>query len=326
MQGLSVNFDTARSKTKGNPVLRAWLALGAVYFVWGSTFTGIQVAVKAIPPFMMAGTRYLLAGVILYLVVGRAGSWRFTLPPWREVRSSAIVGLFLLLGANGLVSWAELRVPSGLAALIIATVPLWMALIGLALWKQPSPGRIGWLGVLVGLGGVAVLAAPGSSGHLAPISTLALLSSALFWAFGSLYSRRAPMPQSVFLASALEMIFGGLGLIVVGLSTGEAGRIAWSHIVGAPLLGYIWLVFGGSILGFTCYAYALKVLPTTTVATYAYVNPVVALVLGFFILHQGLTPSSALAAALITVGVILMVSGPRLSRRRAEQMVEAGQR
>ncbi len=300
----------------GSQVWRGWMALAVVYVVWGSTYTGIQVAVRAMPPLLMAGTRYLLAGLILYAVVGRAGGHRWAWPGWPAAYSSGVVGLFLLLGGNGLLSWAELRAPSGLAALIIATVPLWMAAIGVAWGRSSPPGRLGWLGVLVGLGGVAVLASPTTEGHLAVTLTLGLLAAALLWAVGSLYARRAPLPASAFLASALEMIVGGLALVLVGLASGEAAQIRWAHIVGAPLVGYVWLVTGGSLLGYTCYVYALKALPSSTVATYAYVNPVVALILGFLLLGQGLTGGSAVAALLITVGVILMVSGPHLARRR----------
>ncbi|MHB1500398.1 MAG: EamA family transporter [Candidatus Dormibacteria bacterium] len=295
--------------------IRGWIALVVVYLVWGSTFTGIQVAIRAIPPLLMAGTRYLLAGLLLYAIAGRGRRWR--LPAWRELRSAGIVGLLLLLGGNGLLSWAELRVPSGLAALIIATVPLWMAVLGVAFWRQPSPGRLGWLGVLVGLTGVAVLANPGGGEPLNRLSIAALLLAALLWALGSLYSRRAPMPNDVFLASAVEMVIGGLGLVLAALVTGEQGAVRWGQILGPPAVAYVWLVLGGAILGYTCYVYALKVLPTATVATYAYVNPAVALGLGFLILGQGLSPTTAVAAALITLGVVLMVSGPRLARRRA---------
>lgn len=292
--------------------VRAWGALVVVYFVWGSTFTGIQIAVRAFPPLLMAGTRYLLAGLVLYAIVGRTEGVRWRVPAWRHIRGAGTVGLLLLLGGNGLVSWSELTVPSGVAALIIATVPLWMAILAIIWWRQPSPGRIAWVGILVGLGGVAVLANPVGGGHLQLLSTAGLLLAALLWAVGSLYSRRASMPSSIFLASAIEMIVGGLGLVAAGLATGEAGSVDWARALGAPLLAYAWLVLGGSILGYTCYVYALKHLPTSTVATYAYVNPVVALLLGLLILGQGLSPTSALAAAMITLGVLLMVSGPRL--------------
>lgn len=305
--------------------LRGWLALLVVYVVWGSTFTGIQVAVRALPPLLMAGARYLLAGAVLYLVAGRSGRWRWRRPSWPELYSSAAVGLLLLLGANGLLSWSEERVPSGLAALIIATIPLWMAVLALAGRRSLGPGWLGWVGVLVGLLGVGVLASPTTAGHLAPIDTAALLVAAVLWAAGSLYARRAPLPADIFIASALEMGSGGLGLLVAGLATGEASQGHWGQVMGGPLVAFIWLVLGGSLLGYTCYAYALKVLPTSTVATYAYVNPVVALLLGFLILGQGLTRGSAVAAALITVGVVLMVSGPRLARRRQRRLLVAAQ-
>ncbi|HUY54989.1 MAG TPA: EamA family transporter [Candidatus Nanopelagicaceae bacterium] len=300
--------------------LRGWLALLVVYVVWGSTFTGIQVAVRAMPPLLMAGTRYLLAGVVLYAVAGRSGRWRWRRLSWPELYSSAAVGLLLLLGANGLLSWSEQKVPSGLAALIIGTVPLWIAVLGLAGRRSIGPGRLGWVGVMVGLVGVGVLASPTTAGHMAPLYTAVLLAAALFWASGSLYALRAPLPDDIFIASAVEMVFGGLGLVIAGLASGETTQVHWAHIMGGPLVAFAWLVLGGSLLGYTCYAYALKVLPTSTVATYAYVNPVVALVLGFFILGQGLTRGSALAAALITVGVVLMVSGPHLTRRRQRRL------
>ncbi|MHB1526623.1 MAG: EamA family transporter [Candidatus Dormibacteria bacterium] len=314
-------FGRVRAGVRGSPIVRGWLALMVVYVVWGSTYTGIQVAVRAIPPLLMAGTRYLLAGAVLYALVGRSGRWRWRRPSWPELYSSAVVGLLLLLGANGLLSWSEQRVPSGLAALIIATVPLWMAVLALVWGRSIRPGGVGWIGVFVGLAGVGVLASPSTAGHLSALYTVALLAAAVMWAAGSLYSRRAPLPGDIFAASALEMAFGGIGLLVAGLASGEASRIHWGDIVGGPLAAYIWLVLGGSLLGYTCYVYALKTLPTSTVATYAYVNPVVALVLGFFILGQGLTKGSALAAGLITLGVVLIVSGPRLARRKQRRQL-----
>lgn len=314
----------ARARISGSSNLGSWGALVAVYLLWGSTYTGIQVAVKYIPPLLMSGTRYLLAGVLLYLVAGRKGSWRslpgrWSWPSRQEALSAGVVGLFLLLGGNGLLSLGEVTVKSGLAALMIATVPLWMALLGLSLKGSRRPGPLGWVGVLLGLGGVAVLVDPGSGGHLSLLSAAGLLGAAILWSIGSLYSQRAPLARNVLLVSAVEMLVGGLGLIVVGLLTGEASHIRWAHIGPPAVIAYAWLVTGGSIAGFTCYTYALKVLPTTTVATYAYVNPVVALVLGWLILGQGLTPAVGLAAVLITLGVLLMVSGPALARRRARE-------
>jgi drug/metabolite transporter (DMT)-like permease len=318
-----MSVSGARARLSGSPKLRSWLALAAVYLLWGSTFVGIQVAVRYIPPLMMSGTRFLLAGLLLYLVAGHLGSWRswpqrWAMPSRKEAVSAGVIGLFLLLGGNGLVSWAELKVHSGIAALLIATVPLWMTLIGLAMRWSRNPGILGWLGILLGLAGVAVLVDPSSSGHLSPLLAAALLGAALLWSVGAMYSQQAPLAQNVLLVSAVEMVVGGLALILVGLVTGEASHIDWARIGLPALLAYAWLVTGGSLLGFTCYTYALKTLPPTTVATYAYVNPVVALILGWLILGQGLSPAAGAAAVLITLGVVLMVSGPGLARLRAQ--------
>lgn len=291
--------------------------------MWGSTFTAIQVADRTLPPFLMAGVRFLIAGVLLYAVAGRTRGLHWVRPTGRELRASGLVGLLLLLGGNGLVCWAEVSVPSGIAALLIATVPLWMAVIGAAGRLVPSPGRVGWIGVAVGLAGVGILAGPGSGGTLQPVMVLALLAAALLWALGSLYSRTAPVPRNFLAAAALEMILGGAALVVVSAVIGDFGVVHWGSLGAGPLLALGWLVAGGSLLGYTCYLYALKALPTSTAATYAYVNPVVALVLGWLILGQGLTGGALAASLLITVGVVLMVSGSALGRRR--QMPAVGQ-
>lgn len=317
-----MTVSDARARVSGRPDLLSWGALIAVYVLWGSTYAGIQVAVRYVPPLLMSGSRYVLAGALLYLVAGRAGGWRqwplrWSRPSRREALSAGVVGILLLLGGNGLVSIGEVTVHSGLAALMIATVPLWMALIGLSLKGSKRLGPLGWLGVAFGLGGVVVLVDPSSGGHLSVVSALDLLAAAVFWSIGSLYSQRAPLARNVLLVSAVEMVVGGVAMILVGLIVGEGAHVHWAHIGPPALIAFAWLVTGGSIAGFTCYTYALKVLPSTTVATYAYVNPVVALLLGWLILGQGLTPAVGAAAVLITLGVVLMVSGPALARRRA---------
>ncbi len=273
------------------------------------------MAVRQLPPLLMAGSRYLLAGVLVYALAGHSGGWRWIRLGRAQVLSAAVVGLFLLLGGNGLVTLAELRVPSGIAALVIATVPLWMALLSRRLGSAPGPGALGWVGVLIGLVGVGVLVDPSSHAHLSWLPTVGLLLAAILWAVGSLYARTAPLPENVLLASAVEMMAGGLAMLLLGLAAGEGGQLHLGQVSGATAVAYVWLVLGGSILGFTCYAYALQRLPPATVATYAYVNPPVALVLGWTILGQGLSPAAGLAALLITAGVVLMVSGPALSRR-----------
>ncbi|MFZ0995014.1 MAG: EamA family transporter [Candidatus Dormiibacterota bacterium] len=317
-----MTVDAAPANLTDHPKLRSWLALAAVYVLWGSTYAGIQVAIRYLPPLLMSGTRFMIAGLVLYLIAGHQGSWRSWPPRWEktsrsEAVSAGLVGLFLLFGGNGLVTVAELKVHSGIAALMIATVPLWMTLIGLVMRWSRSPGVLGWLGVVVGLAGVAVLVDPSSSGHLTPLLASALLGSAILWSIGSLYSRRAPLAKNILLVSAVELIVGGLALVLVGLASGEASQIHWDRVGPPALIAFTWLVTGGSVIGYSCYTYALKMLPPTTVATYAYVNPVVALVLGWLILNQGLTAAAGIAAFLITLGVVLMVSGPELARRRA---------
>ncbi|MGC1184271.1 MAG: EamA family transporter [Candidatus Dormiibacterota bacterium] len=318
-----MNRSAARDRrVPPRPGARSWASLAAVYLLWGSTYAGIQVAIRYEPPLLMSGSRFVLAGALLYLVAGHQGGFRRGVGRWgkpsrQEVISAGVVGLFLLVGGNGLLTLAELKVESGLASLMIATVPLWMALIGLMLKGSRRPGPLGWIGVLIGLGGVAVLVDPRSGGHLSLLSAAGLLGSAIFWSIGSLYSQRAPLARNVLLVAAVEMVVGGVFMVLLGLLTGEAGHLHWAHI-GVPFfLAYAWLIVGGSIAGFSCYTYVLKTMPPTTVATYAYVNPIVALSLGWLILGQGLTPTSGLAALLITLGVVLMVSGPALSNRRA---------
>lgn len=326
-----MSSDSGPDGVSSRPSLRAWAALSAVYVLWGSTYTGIQVAIRYFPPLLMAGSRYVLAGALLYLIAGREGGWghgpwRWELPTRREALSAAVVGLFLLLGGNGLVTLGELKVHSGLAALMIATVPLWMALLGLMVKGSRRPGPLGWIGVLIGLGGVAVLVDPGSAGHISQLPAAGLLAAAILWSIGSLYGQRAPLARNVFLVSAVEMLAGGVAMTVLGLATGEGAQVHWVHI-GLPfLLAYGWLITAGSLAGYTCYTYALKTLPASAVATYAYVNPVVALGLGWLILGQGLTATAGLAALLIMVGVVLIVSEPAIGRRRARELGAAANR
>jgi drug/metabolite transporter (DMT)-like permease len=196
-----------------------------------------------------------------------------------------------------------------------------MALMGMTRGSGKSPSTVGWIGILVGLLGVLVLASPTTAGHLALLSVLGLLLAAACWAFGSLYASGAPLPPNIFRAASIQMLVGGAALVVVALVTGEPGHIHWGHVWGVSLLAFVWLIVGGSWLGYSCYVYALKSLPISTVASYAYVNPLVALALGFLILGQGLTVGSGVAAGLITVGVVLIVSGPYLRRRRAAAVV-----
>jgi drug/metabolite transporter (DMT)-like permease len=314
------------------PPSQAKLVAGfaAVYLIWGSTYLAIRFAVESFPPFVMAGTRHLTAGLLLFAWLRATG---VPLPERRHWKSAAIVGGLLLLGGNGLVSWAELRVPSGLASLFIASVPIWMALLqGIQRRRRPRAALVA--GLLLGLGGLVLLVLPGRFGggeHVDPIGAAALLLAALSWVVGSLYSRKAVLPKSTLLAISMEMITGGLLLWIFGLALGEGGRLHAEQISLRAVLSLGYLIVFGSLIGFSAYIWLLKVSTPARVTTYAYVNPVVAVLLGWAFAGEALTLRIGLATAAIVGAVALIIrfggearsqparsdaaQGPRLAER-----------
>jgi len=301
-----------RGPTRG----RVALAFAAVYVLWGSTYLAIRFGIETIPPFLMAGTRHLVAGLLLYIWMRSRGTPRPSATHWR---SAAIIGGLMLLGGNGLVTWAEQRVPSGLAALIVASVPIWMAVLE-GLEKRARPGGAVIAGLLLGLAGIALLVAPGrfaGNGHVDPLGALALLTAALCWSIGSLYSRRVPLPASTFTATAMEMIAGGTWLWVAGLLFGEGSRLHLSAISmrSAVSLGY--LILFGSLIGFTAYVWLLKATTAARVSTYAYVNPIVAVVLGALFAGEVITARVAIAALVIVGSVALIITSRSKPARSA---------
>jgi drug/metabolite transporter (DMT)-like permease len=257
----------------------------------------------------MAAVRFLLAGAILFgwaLTRVPAGERWPSLKAWR---AALVIGGALLLGGNGGVAWAEQFVPTGLAALLIATTPVWMAVLGRLFWKD----SLHWLavaGIAVGLAGLVLLLWPSGSFHPDPAGVAALLLASLTWAAGSLYARRAPLPTKAGMGSGMEMIAGGLLLGVVSLLTGEANRLKLHSITGASLLALLYLLVFGSLLAFTCYSWLLRNAGTSLVSTYAYVNPVVAVLLGTLLLSEPLTTRTLLSAGIILAGVALIVARP----------------
>jgi drug/metabolite transporter (DMT)-like permease len=291
--------------------LKIWIALLTVYLVWGGTYLAIRYAVETIPPFLMAGTRFLLAGTILYIWRRSAGDPAPTRGQW--LRASA-VGLLLLLGGNGLLSLAEQHVASGISSLIIGSVPLWMTTIEALRPGGVRPNTLGILGLLTGFGGIALLILPSLLGanpaasH--PLGILALLFAALFWSLGSIYSRHARLPDSILLSTAMEMLAGAAGLYLAGTLTGEWGRLVLAHITARSWLSILYLVLFGSMAGFTAYAWLLRSAPVSLVATYAYVNPLVAILLGSLFAQETLTVH-VLFSALIIIGSVVLINASR---------------
>ncbi len=287
-------------------------AYAAVYVIWGSTYLAIHFAIDTLPPFLMAGTRFLVAGAILFAFSLLRGATRPSRANWI---ATAIVGGFLLLGGNGGVVWAQQRVDSGVAALLVATLPLWMALLE---WVGPDrrrpTGRTA-LGVLLGLAGVAVLVGPeallGGTANVNPVGALVLVLASLAWATGSLYSRRAPMPASPQLGSGMQMLAGGALLTLLGLAAGEGSRVDPAAFSTSSLAALAYLVTFGSLIGFSAYVWLLRVEPTSRVATYAYVNPVVAVGLGWLLAGEAMSGQTMLAAAIIVGAVAITVSAPK---------------
>ncbi|MGW6245835.1 EamA family transporter [Streptomyces roseolus] len=286
-----------------------WAALAIVYVVWGSTYLGIRFVVETIPPFLASGSRFIVAGLLLAaLVAWRHGPAALKVDR-RRLGSAALVGLLLILGGNGLVNLAETTVPSGLAALLIAAVPVFVVLLRTAAGERPGLGAYG--GVLIGLGGLAVLTVPGLSGEVGIGGVLLVLLAALLWSAGTVSSARLPMPANPFTASVYEMLAGGIGGVVVGLLRGEhrgfdPGEVATGSWVA---LGYL-IVFG-SLIAFTAYAWLIQSAPVSLAATYAYVNPVVAVLLGTLILGEALTWPILLGGAIVVAAVCLIVSTER---------------
>jgi drug/metabolite transporter (DMT)-like permease len=285
-----------------------WAGLIAIYIVWGSTYLAILFVVETMPPFLAAGFRFLIAGAVLYAFTRLRGD---RAPRRIEWRSAAIVGLFLLVGGNGGLMWAEQRVASGIAALMIASVPLWMALLDSARPGGRRPN--GWIvvGILVGFVGILVLIGPaqllGIEGEIDLLGLSVLLLAAFSWAVGSLYNRGAKLPDSPLLGTGMEMLLGSLGLLLLGTVTGEWGRLDLASISTRSWLGFAYLVVFGSWVGFVSYTWLLRVAPTMLVSTYAYVNPLVAIMLGSLLAGEELT-TRVLLAALFILGSVIVIT------------------
>lgn len=285
-------------------------AFAIVYVVWGSTYLAIRFAVETLPPFLMAGVRFLVAGLALVLWARRRGSAPTT---GREWRTAGIAGVLLLFGGNGSLVWAEQRVASGIAALLVATLPVWMVVLD---WlrpggRRPRPGV--FAGLALGLVGLALLVGPDVTATSRPtdagVDLLAagvLMVGSISWAAGSIYLRHAPPTRNATLSNGMQMLAGGLALGVVGLASGELAHFDTSQVTTRSMVSLLYLAVFGSIVAFSAYTYILRVSTPARVATYAYVNPVVAMLLGWAFANEPITMRTLLAAAVILAGVAII--------------------
>jgi drug/metabolite transporter (DMT)-like permease len=283
-----------------------WGGLATIYLVWGSTYLAIRVMVETVPPLLGAGLRFVLAGGLLaaWLVLRRGpGVLRVGR---RALLVAGLVGLLLMAGGNGLVTVAEQDAPSGLAALIIASIPLFVIVLRIVWRERVSAVTLAAVGL--GFVGVGILVVPSHRPGGAPLwSVLVLLAAAASWASGSYLTGVLPLPEDVAVAAALEMLIGGAALVVGGLGAGEARDLGAGGVSAGSLLAFLYLVFAGSLLAFTAYAWLLQNVPISTVATYAFVNPVVAVVLGWAFLDEEVTAAMIAGAAAIVASVAFVV-------------------
>jgi drug/metabolite transporter (DMT)-like permease len=317
-----MNTETSRSalnneQSPANPAelghkpAPLWLivtAFAAVYIIWGSTYLGIRFAVQSIPPFLMAGARHLAAGIALFAFARLRGA---AAPNWPQWRDAAIAGTLMLVIGNGGVTWAEQQVPSSTAALLVALTPLWMVLLD---WLRPGgirPRALVGAGLLVGFIGVGLLAR-GHGEHRGAAygwSVAALMAAAFSWAYGSIFNRTANKPASPFLGVAMQMICGGAVLSLLATAQGEFGQFHLSQVTAISFGSWLYLTLAGSLIGYTAYIWLLHASTPAHVATYAYVNPLIAVLLGCTLGHEVFSQELIIAGALIVVAVVLIVRG-----------------
>jgi drug/metabolite transporter (DMT)-like permease len=292
---------------------RLVFAFACVYVIWGSTYLAIRLAIDTLPPLAMAGARFLTAGGLMYAFLRLRGEAR---PPLRHWRSGAVVGVLLLVGGNTAVVYAEKTVPSGIVALLVAMVPLWMVLLE---WLRPGggvrPTVRTFLGLAVGLVGMVMLVGPesfvGGRGGVSLAGAGIVIVGSMSWAFGSIYARHAELPRNPMMTTAMEMSSAGVVLALGSLLTGELGSIQWSQVSGRSVLALAYLIVFGSLVAFSAYVWLLRASTPALVSTYAYVNPVVAVFLGWLVLSEPITTRMLVAAAVIIAAVVIITTGRR---------------
>jgi len=303
---------------------RVIVAFAALYLIWGSTFLGIRFAIETIPPFLMAGARFVAAGLIMYVIAWSQGIGKST---WANWRTSLIIGACLLLAGNGGVTISEQHIDSGLAALIVAIVPIYIVLLGWTTGMAPKPSPIVWLALIGGFVGVGILFGPAlhfssNDARHPAVGISILLVSSFIWSAGSLYSRTAKHAASPFLTAAQQMLCGGALLLLAGIVTRELPRFHPRSISMLSLASFVYLVMIGAVVGYTAYIWLLRHCEPAKVATYAYVNPIVAVLLGAVFAGETLTMRTLIAASLIIGSVALVITAQQL-RARVEPPISA---
>lgn len=285
-------------------------ALLIVYILWGGTYLGMKIGIETIPPFLLAGARFLLAGTILYVYAKIKGAKNPTIEDWK---TSAIIGALLLLGGNGVVCWAEQTVPSGIAALLIATVPLWIMLLGFfGFMSEKVKHSFGSMfGVLLGLVGIAILVLPnsisgGSSQAIDIVGLVAIILASLSWSFGSMYSRKASHHESALMSNGLQMISGGVMLLIMAFILGDFNDFNIQAVSSRSIIAFLYLVIFGSIIAYTAFVWLLKNAEPLWVSTYAFVNPIVAVFLGYLLAGEVLGLNSMISAVVIISSVVII--------------------
>ena len=276
------------------------LAFATIYVLWGSTYLAIRIAVDTLPPFLMAGLRFLFAGAALYALGVRTGAPR---PTGRQWRNAALASVPLFVMGNGGVTWAQQAVPSGAAALVVATLPAWLLLLDWGYGGRRGPRAVEVLGIGLGLGGVAALSAPGG---INPVGTAVLVVASIAWAVGSLFNRYADLPKSPVRTSGTQMLCGSVFMVGIGLAMGEADRVNVSAVSAASVASWAYLV-AVAVVALPAYNWLLTATSPALVGTYAFVNPVVAVLLGWLFADEALTGRTGVAAALVVLGVVLLV-------------------
>ncbi len=321
-QTSAVAVERPKPKAK-RPLVWVPLAFVAVYILWGSTYIGIRIAIESFPPLAMAAVRHSLVGLILYPILRWKTGIRPTLAHWRV---AAVTGVLLLCVSNGGLSWAEQRVPSGIAALLVATVSLWLVIVD---WLRPRgvrPVPRVVAGLIMGFAGLALLVGPAKLGggrRTDLLGTAVLVVVSFVWACASLYSKHRPVPDSPLLVVAMQSLSGGAGLWIAAVASGEFHALHFASVTSRSWMALIYLIVFGSGIGFTAYLYILKNSTATKVATYGFVNPVVALFLGWLLAAEPITPRTVIAAMVILTAVIVVITAPKPVAMKAVTQVPA---